>query len=133
MAELGGDFVAEEPACASGTDGPCLDVFGIRPDEIAKGALVGDLLCAGDDADLIQGPDFRAQSAVDAKDFAVDYGTKGHEIEYLTARFPDGSVAVLLHAFLVEAVDLRDLAGFVVTTDEGDAVGVFGFEAEEER
>lgn len=59
-----------------------------------------------------------------AEYFAIDDGGQGKEVEYLTAALPHGCVAVFLLAFFVEAVDLRDLARFVVASDEGDLVGV---------
>ena len=85
---------------------------------------------------------------MDAENLAVDDGAEGHEVEDLTTCFPDRCVAVFLHAFFIETINLGDLAGFVVTADEGYAVGVsrlvsgggrggerehlLGFEAEEE-
>lgn len=42
----------------------------------------------------------------------------------MAAGFPDGCVAVLLLAFLVEAVYLGDLPRLVVSTNENDALGV---------
>ena len=83
-----------------------------------------DLLRSGNYSNLIQRSDLRAQAPVHAEDFAVDDGGKGKEIEDLTARFPDRSVAVLLLAFFVEAVDLRYLPGFVVPAHESDFVWV---------
>lgn len=59
-----------------------------------------------------------------AKDFTVNDGGKSEEVEDLTARLPDRGVAVFLLAFFVEAVDLGDLAGFVVAADEGDFVWI---------
>ena len=61
---------------------------------------------------------------MNAEDFTIDNGAEDEKVENLAAGFPDGGVAVFLLAFFVEAVDLGDLAGFVVTADEGDAVGV---------
>jgi hypothetical protein len=46
-------FIPKQPPRASGTHSPRLHVFRITPDEIAKRALVRDLLCSGDDADLV--------------------------------------------------------------------------------
>lgn len=61
---------------------------------------------------------------MEAEHLSIDDGAEDEEVEDLAARFPDGGVAVLLLAFFVEAVDLGDLAGFMVATDEGDSVGV---------
>ena len=54
----------------------------------------------------------------------VDDSGEGEKVEDLTAGLPDGGVAVFLLAFFVEAVDLGDLAGFVVAADECDLVRV---------
>ena len=81
-----------------------------------------DLLRARHNPNLIQRADLRAQAAVHAQHAAVDDGGEGEEVEDLAARLPDAGVAVLLLALFVEAVDLGDLAGFVVAADEGDLV-----------
>ena len=124
VVEFGSDFVAEQPASAAGGDGPGADILRVAPDEVAEGAFVRDLLGARDDADLVQGADFRAQAPVHAEDFAVDDGAEDEEVEHLAARFPDSRVAVFGHALFVETVDLGDLARFMVATDESDAIGV---------
>jgi hypothetical protein len=45
---------------------------------------------------------------------------------------PDVRVAVLAEAFVVESVDLSDLAGFVVSSEDGNALRVADFESNEE-
>ena len=50
----------------------------------------------------------------------------------MAATFPDRGVAVFLLALFVETVDLGDLTGLVVAADQGDAVRITDFEAEEE-
>ena len=87
---------------------------------------MGDLLGARYDADLVQGADLGRQAAVDTEHLAVDDGGEGEEVEDLAARLPHRGVAILLLALLVEAVDLCDLAGFVVAADQGDLVGESG-------
>ena len=64
MVELRSNFVAEQPASTTGADSPRLDFFGVAPDKVAKGTLVGDLLSSRDDPNLVDGPDLRAQAAV---------------------------------------------------------------------
>jgi len=85
-----------------------------------------DLLRSRYHAYLIQRPDLRAQATMHAENTAVDDSGEGKEVKDLAAGLPDGGVAVFLLAFFVEAVDLGDLAGFVVAADEGDFVGVSG-------
>ena len=83
-----------------------------------------NLLRSCDHADLIECSDLRRKPAVHAQHLAVNDGGQGEEVEDLTAGLPHGCVAVLLLAFLIEPVHLRDLARLVVAADKGDAVGV---------
>ena len=59
-----------------------------------------------------------------AKNFTIDDRGEGEEVEDLTAGFPDGGIAVFLLALLVETVDLGDLPGLVIATDERDLVRI---------
>jgi len=88
---------------------------------------VRNLLGSGHDADLIQGPDFRTQAAVDAEHFAVDDGGQGEEVEDLAAGLPDRGVAVLLLALFVETVDLGDLPALVVPAHQRHLVGISNY------
>jgi hypothetical protein len=76
VVELGSHFVPKEPSGTTWTDGPSFHVFGVAPDEIAKGALVGYLLGSSDDADLVNRANLRTEPAVHAKDLAVDDGSQ---------------------------------------------------------
>lgn len=89
MVKFCGYLVAKEPTGATGANSPCFDVFWIRPHQVAEGALVGNLLCAGDDADLIDGPDLRTQASVDAENLAVDDGSEDQEIENVATGLPN--------------------------------------------
>jgi hypothetical protein len=61
---------------------------------------------------------------VDAENLAIDDSSEDQEVEYLATGFPDACVAILLLTLLVEAVDLGDLTGLVITTDQGDLVRI---------
>lgn len=126
MVELACHLIPEQPAGPAGRNRPRLHILRVAPHQVAERTLVRDLLGASDDADLVEGADFRAQAAVHAEDFTVNDGGEDEEVEDLAAGFPDGGVAVFLLALLVEAVHLGDLARFVVAADEGDAVGESG-------
>lgn len=54
----------------------------------------------------------------------IDNSGKNKEVKNLTAGFPDGCIAILLLALLIETVYLCDLARLMVTADKGNAVGV---------
>lgn len=51
------DLGAEEPTGSSRADLPSLNFLGIRPHQIAEGALMRNLLVSGDGSDLIDGAD----------------------------------------------------------------------------
>lgn len=59
-----------------------------------------------------------------AKDFTINYGCESQEVKDLTARLPYASIAILLLTFFIKAVDLGDLAGFVVTANKCDLVWI---------
>ncbi len=61
------------------------------------------------------------------EDFAIDDSAEGHKVKDLAACLPDRCVAVFLHTFFVEAVDLGDLAGFMVAADESHAIWVSSY------
>lgn len=54
-------------------------------------------------------------------------------IKYVATIPPDVDAPIFALTFVVEAVDLGDLAGFVVAPDEGYAVRVADFEEEEKE
>jgi hypothetical protein len=69
---------------------------------------------------------------VEAEDLVVDEGGKGEVVEEVCKVFPYIRVAIFSQTFVVETVDLRDLTGFVVATEDCDALGVSNFESNEE-
>lgn len=124
MVEFGRHLVTKEPASAAWGNSPGLDVLGVTPDQIAESTFMGNLLCTSHNTNLVDCTNLRAQASVDAEDFTIDDGRKDKEVEDLAARLPNGRVAILLLTLLVETVDLSDLAGLVVTTNEGDLLRV---------
>lgn len=124
MVELGCDLITKEPASATGRDSPSINVLRIAPDEIAEGTLMRNLLSTGDDTNLIDSADFWAKTTVNAEDLAINDSSQDQEVEDLATRLPDRRVAVLLLTLFVEAIDLSDLAGLVIATDEGDLVRI---------
>ena len=67
-----------------------------------------------------------------AKDLVLDEGGEGQVVEEIGEVFPDVCVAVFTEAFVIEAVDLGDLAGLVVATEDGYSLGVANFEGDEQ-
>lgn len=66
MIEFRSDLITEQPASTAGADGPCFHIFGITPNEIAKGALVRNLLRSRHHPNLIDSTDFRTEATVHA-------------------------------------------------------------------
>jgi hypothetical protein len=85
---------------------------------------MGNLLSTGDDSNLIYGSNLGAQAAMNTEKLSVNYSSENEEIKNVAARLPYGCVAVFLLAFLVEAVNLCNLARFVVASDENNTVWV---------
>lgn len=131
--ELAHNLRAEGISGAAGGERELVS-FGIRvgPDEIGHGAFVGDFAEAVDDFDLVYGVDGGGEAAVDAEDLVVDDDAERQEVEHVREVVPDVGVAVFARTLGVEAVGLRDAAGFVVTADEVHAVWVSELEADEE-
>ena len=63
-------------------------------------------------ADVIKRVNTGRQAAVQAEDLVVDQGGEREVVEQVGEELPHVGVAVLPQALVVEAVDLRDLAGF---------------------
>ena len=90
-----------------------------------------DFLYAIECSDVIEGIDAWGETSVEAEDLVVDEGSKGEVIEQVGEVFPNIGIAVLSEALIIEAVDLGDLAGFVVATEDCDALRVSNFESNE--
>ena len=107
---------------------PSTSIIRITPQQIAHGAFMRDLLDPIKCPDVVQGIYARRKPSVEAEDLVVDQGGEGQVVEQICKVFPDIGVAVFSEALVVEAVDLGDLARFVVTTQDGDALRVADFE-----
>jgi hypothetical protein len=98
--------------------------IGVRPHEIAHGAIMRDFLFAVDDADLVKGVDGRGQAAVNAEDAVVDDCGQTQIVEDLSAVAPHVHTAVLAQTLIVEAVHLSDLARLMVPANQGYSVRI---------
>ena len=126
------DVLPERVPGSSRADAPSTPIIRIRPQQVAHGPLVRHLLYPVQRADVIQRVDARGQAAVQAEDLVVDERGQGQVVEEVGEKLPHVGVAVLAQALVVEAVDLRDLAGLVVAAQDGDALGVADFERDEQ-
>ena len=104
----------------------------VRPQQIGVKTLVRHLLETVDAVDVVHGADERRDASVHAHDLVVDHSRNAQAVEYVHEVLPRVRASVLLHALVVEAVHLRDLASLVVAAEQRDAVGVTRLQGEEQ-
>ena len=126
------DVLTKSLASASWTDAPATSIVRITPQQITHWPLVRHFLNPVQTSNIIQCIDTRAQTSVQAKDLVVNQSGEGKVVEEISEEFPDIGVAVLAQTLVVEAVNLGDLARFMVAAQDGDAGRVADFERDEE-
>jgi hypothetical protein len=132
MVERLGDILTKGVARTSRRYAPATPVIWVGPKQITHWALMGHLLYAVERPNVIQCVDAWRQATMQTEDLVVDQGSKREVVEEVREVLPDVRVAVLAQAFIIEAVDLGDLAGLVVATKDGDALWVSDLERNEE-
>ena len=83
-------------------------------------------------SDVIKGIDAGGETSVEAEDLVVDQGSEGEVVEEIGEVLPYVGVAIFSEAFIIEPIDLCYLAGFVVATEDGDALRVSDFQSYKE-
>ena len=131
VVELGSDLGAEEPASPARRDGPCVDVIGVRPHQIAVSTFVRDLLSPLDKAHLVEGLDVGGETAVHAEDLAFNNGSNAQQVKHFGAVLPRVGVTILAHGLIVEAIDLGDLACLVISPQKRNVAWVLQFQAQQ--
>ena len=84
-------------------------------------------------AHLVNGLQVRTQSAMNAEYPTVHDRPQCQVVEHFATPSPNVRTRILPLALVVKAIDLGDLAGFVISADERDAFGVADFESEKEE
>lgn len=69
---------------------------------------------------------------METEDLVIDERGKGEVVEKVGEVLPYVGITILSEALIVEAVDLSDLAGFVVTTEDCNSLRVSDLEGNEE-
>ena len=105
--------------------------FGVGPKQIAEQAFIGNVGRSGNFVDLIGLNKLGGKASVHAENFALDEGWDRKAVEAVDEVFPQFD-SVSIFALLEEAVDAGDGGGLVVTSEDVDFIGVFGFEGKEE-
>lgn len=93
---------------------------------------MGNFLNAIEGTNVVESVDRGTQTAVKAENLVLDKGGEGEVIEEVGEVFPDIGVAVFAQALVVKTVDLCDLAGFVISSENGDTLGVTDLKTDKE-
>lgn len=93
---------------------------------------MGHFLDTVQGSDVVEGVNGRAQPAVQTEDLVFNEGSEGEVVEEVSEVLPHVGVAVFAEALVVEAVHLGDLAGFVVTAEDGNTLRVADLQADQE-
>lgn len=116
---------------ATGRDSPTASVIWITPKEITHWALVRDFLDAVQGPDVVEGVDRWAQPAVQTEDLVLNKSCEGEVVEEVGEIFPHIGVAIFAQTLVVETVNLGDLAGFVVSTEDSNTIGVANLQGDQ--
>lgn len=128
--ELFDDFAAKEVAGAAGAHHPARNFIRVAPHQVAHGTIVRNFLLPVNLFNFVKGCYARRQTAVHTEDPRVNDGSQRKVVEDLRTVAPHVNGAVLAQAFVVEAVDLGDLSGLVVASNQRDALRVSNLDYE---
>ena len=129
--ELLGDILTKGVTCSSRIHTPACPVIRVRPQEVAHGSLVRNFLKSFKGANVVECLNGGRESSVKAEELVLYYCGQGKKIEELSQAFPDVAVPVLSAALVIEPVDLGDLTGFVIASQNGYSIFVSDFEREQ--
>lgn len=124
------DILPKGVTSTTGRDTPAASVVGVTPEQIAHGPLVRNFLDPIERTNVVQSIDRGAQTAVQAEDLVLDKSGERKVVEKIGKVFPDIGIAVFAQALVVKPIHLCDLAGLVVSSENGDSLGVTDFEAD---
>jgi len=93
---------------------------------------VRNLLYSVKGSDVVKSVDAWRETSMEAENLVVNECSKGEVVEEVGKVLPDVCVAVFSEALIVKAIDLGDLAGFMITTEDRDSLGVSNFKSNKE-
>jgi hypothetical protein len=82
---------------------------------------------------VVKSVDGGTQTAVQAEDLVLDESGERKVVEKIGEVFPDIGIAVFAQALVIKPIHLCNLAGLVVSSEDGDSLGVTDFEADKKR
>ena len=125
--ELVRDVLPKSVASTAWRDSPTSPVVRIRPEQVAHGAFMRHFHHSVNTLNLVQRVKTWRQATMQTKDLVLHDGRERQVIEQISQELPNVCVTVLAHAFVVEAVDLSDLAAFVIASQNSESVSIAHF------
>lgn len=89
-------------------------------------------LYAVESSDVVKGIDTWGKTSVEAENLVVNERSERKIVEEICKELPYVRIAVFSKTFVVEAIDLGNLAGLVITTKDCDTLWISDFESNEE-
>lgn len=118
-------YCAEQETCASRT---IFETYGsiirIAPKKVGTGSIFRHFLHSSEISNIVEGLDGGREPTVETENLILDHSSERNVVEKVGEHGPGRLAAKLLHAFIVEAVDLGDPARLVVSPGKVDAFGV---------
>lgn len=130
--ELLRDVLAKDMTGTTRRGSPAGTLFGVRPEEIAHGAVVGDFLDTIKGADVIKSVDGRRETSMETEDLVLNESGKRKVIKQVSEALPDVWGVVLSETLVVESIDLSDLSTLVISTEDGETIRISHLEGDQE-
>jgi len=132
VVECLGDVLTKCVSSSSGRDSPATSVIRVRPEQVAHGTLVRNLLESVQGADVVQSVDAGRQSSMETEDLTVHQGSQRKIVKQIGEIFPNIGIAILPQTLVIKSIDLGDLSALMITTEDGDAAAKPHLESDEE-
>eukprot|EP00237_Pycnococcus_provasolii_P010175 CAMPEP_0198710720 /NCGR_PEP_ID=MMETSP1471-20131121/2951_1 /TAXON_ID=41880 /ORGANISM="Pycnococcus provasolii, Strain RCC733" /LENGTH=339 /DNA_ID=CAMNT_0044470407 /DNA_START=189 /DNA_END=1208 /DNA_ORIENTATION=- len=122
VVELLRDVLPKRVPCTSRRDSPTTPVLWVTPQKVADRTFVRNFREAVKCVDVVDGVEARAKPGVWREDLALHARGEWQVVEKVGDERPNARGSIFPQALVVEAINLRDLPGLVVSTDDSDAV-----------
>jgi hypothetical protein len=94
---------------------------------------MGNFLNTIERPDVVESVNGRTQSTVKTENLVFDESSKGKVVEKVGEVFPHVSIAIFAETFVIESIDLCDLSGLVVSTEDGNTVWITDLQGDQKR
>ena len=131
VVELLSDILTKGVASTSGIHAPTCSIIRIWPEQITHGSFMWNFLNSFESSDVVKILNAGWESSVKAEELIFNNGSQRKIVKEFSEAFPNIWISIFAAALVIEAVDLSDLSGFVISSKNGDSVFVSHFECDE--